>query len=335
MSQQTKLSPLNIKKRRGADLAASNDEEPITEITQWLRELIEKNKTGQRVMSPLTEERARQIVENLEGIGEDLETADTPLVRGVRGALSGFKDEMCRRLETDCKYAKCREKLEKLSKDGFFLRYGDYFANAVGDLRKAALEVSKEAKKTRKKAMRENGKAPTHLDSEAHAMREFLTQTWSQIDEILTLEGRKLKSPGKPPAPMTDLIKMLAKYAQIPNYKGIRIAISMYGKRNDLVHRHLAVLAKEGNYFGLATRLRDDLRALVLQRFISSEDKEITRVSIFKMIDRYFEEFKLDEDTYELMDYRPWPVGQDRKPIRKRAERPAPSTRQKESPRCG
>lgn len=217
MSQQADLLPLNIKKRRGGNDAGSTDVEPISQTTQWLRELIEKNKNGQRVMSPLTEKKARQIVASLEGIGEDLDTADTPAVQALRGTLSGLKAEMTRRIDTDSKFAECREKLEKLSKDGFFLRYGDYFANAVGDLRKMALEVSKEAKKIQKKETTQKGEESTRPDSENDAMKIFLTQSWINIDKILTFEENQLQSSTtKLPTPMTTLIENLAVLAKIP-----------------------------------------------------------------------------------------------------------------------
>ncbi|KAI1402512.1 hypothetical protein F4819DRAFT_275525 [Hypoxylon fuscum] len=281
MSQQADLLPLNIKKRRGGNDAGSTDVEPISQTTQWLRELIEKNKNGQRVMSPLTEKKARQIVASLEGIGEDLDTADTPAVQALRGTLSGLKAEMTRRIDTDSKFAECREKLEKLSKDGFFLRYGDYFANAVGDLRKMALEVSKEAKKIQKKETTQKGEESTRPDSENDAMKIFLTQSWINIDKILTFEENQLQSSTtKLPTPMTTLIENLAVLAKIPVYTSIRTAITMYAQRNDLVHRHLAEMAKAGNYYGLATRIIEDLRALVVQKYITPEEKETIRLAI-------------------------------------------------------
>ncbi|KAI2472284.1 hypothetical protein F4781DRAFT_9848 [Annulohypoxylon bovei var. microspora] len=347
MSQQPDLPHLNIKKRRSGDVASSTNLELIFETTEWHRELIEKIKNSQRVMSPLTEERARQIIESLEGIGEDLDTANTPAVHAVRSTLSGLKAEMSRRIETDSKYAECRAKLEKLSKDGFFLRFGDYFANAVGDLifnpaqvsnlSKMAVEVSKEAKKPQKRGRRQKGEESTNPESETDTMKIFLTQTWIQIDEILTLEEeQKISFAIKAPTPMADLIENLAKMAKMPDYKGIRIAITMYAQRNDIVHRPLVEMAKAGNYYVLATRLRDDLRALVLQRYITPEEKQTTRLAIFKTADWYFEEFKFDEYTYELLDYRPRPAGKDGKPIREKAKGSAPSIPQRrERPRRG
>ncbi|KAI0835749.1 hypothetical protein F5Y06DRAFT_275284 [Hypoxylon sp. FL0890] len=327
MSQQTDLSTFNIKKRRGGDIVGSTDVEPFSETTQWLRELIEENKYGQRVMSPLTEERARQIIEYLEGIGEDLDTADTPAIHAVQSTLSRLKAEMSHRIKTDSKYAECRAKLEKLSKDGFFLRFGDYFTNAVGDLRKMTVEVSKEAKKTQEKARWQKEEELTYPDSETDAMKSFLTQTWIQIDKILTLEEEQLASSvTKPPTPMTNLIESLAGLDKMPDYKGIRTAITMYAQRDDLAHQHLADIAKAGNYYALATRLRDDLRALVLQKHITPDEKETTRLAIFNMADRYFKEFKFDEYTYELLDYRPRRVGKDGKPIRKREKGSTQST---------
>ncbi|KAI0881531.1 uncharacterized protein GGS22DRAFT_196462 [Annulohypoxylon maeteangense] len=300
-------------------ISGVSDVETISETTKWLRELIERKKNGKQVISPFTEERARQIMVSLEDISEDLDSVDTPAVIAVRNNLSRLKAEMSRRIQTDFKYAECREKLEKVSKDGFYLRFGDYFANAVGDLRKVAVEVSKEAKKMQKKARKRKGGELACPSSEAEAIELFLSQPWSEIDRILTDEENLLESSPKDPiTPMSDLVQTLALTAKLFDRKSVRVAIAMYARRNDLVHRHLAELAKAGRYFTLASRIRDDLRALLLQKYITPEEKETTRVAILKLADRYFEKFKINEHKYEVMTFREWPMGKDGRPIRKK-----------------
>ncbi|KAI1770790.1 hypothetical protein F4818DRAFT_253231 [Hypoxylon cercidicola] len=104
---------------------------------------------------------------------------------------------MSRRMEVDAQYAECRVKLEQVAHDGFYLRYGDYYAMTLQQLRTEAIKVDKEAKKIAKKSRNkrsqpseasETGVEESSLESKT--MRFFMTQTWAAIDERLDEEEK-------------------------------------------------------------------------------------------------------------------------------------------------
>ncbi|KAI4864103.1 hypothetical protein F4820DRAFT_449308 [Hypoxylon rubiginosum] len=291
-------------------------------MTSWIRELLElKNEKGQRIMSPLTESRARQILAGFKGVGDGADTSDNPWAKASLATLPAIKVEMTGRMEADAQYAECRIKLEQLAHDGFYLRYSDYYAITLNQLRTEVTKVIKEAekiaKKNRKKRSPLSEAGEMELEekesTEANTMAFFLNEPWDTIDERLNEEER----PPAGPIYLKDLISQLAKAANLPGLRFVRSAIKLYAKRNDVAHKNLGDLAKSGHFHKLANTIEADLRTLSTfntwgkQRAVSKGHLETTKQAVFKTAELYFKVFDYDEATSQLLDSVSWPVNPD------------------------
>ncbi|KAI1403208.1 hypothetical protein F4819DRAFT_506537 [Hypoxylon fuscum] len=310
---------LVIRKRKQENDNSNTSARPVAEMTAWIRDILaSKNEKGQRVMSPLTESRARQILADFERIGDD--QSESPWAIAARNTLSTLKEEMTRRIEVDAQYAECRIKLEQVAHDGFYLRYGDYYAVTLQQLRTEATKVNQEAKKIAKKGRNKRSQPSEASEmgaeeesTEAKAMRFFMTQPWAKIDERLAEE--EMTPAGH--EYLTDLVKKLAKSANLPGDKYVRLAIKLYAKRNDTAHKHLGELARTGHFHKLANTIEDDLRTLnefdfwEKQRAVPGEHLEATKQAVFKTASLYFRAFNYDKTTFELLSWVPWPLNSD------------------------
>ncbi|KAI1371238.1 hypothetical protein F4677DRAFT_450657 [Hypoxylon crocopeplum] len=276
MPPESDLPPLPAKKRWDRE-DLQGDEESISETTAWLRGLLEQtNRNGQRSSDSLAAHAAR------------------------RSQVSAVKVGMTRLLKTDEVYSACRLKLEALSRDGFYLRYGDYFAFSLGALcaeaeranDKAENEAriiqttSKNSKQqlatTSRKSVIEGEQL--HDDPETDAMSYFLSQPWGAIDQKLQQEDTMLGLKPDFIRPMSGLIEKLAGMA------------NMYD------------LAKDGHFLSLVTKMRDDLRALVANTSVSEDNRHVTHVAILNTVKLFFQDFTYDEEAYDVTSFKPWPI---------------------------
>lgn len=90
-------------------------------------------------MSPLTERRAKQLLSLC------AESGKGKIAPGMKKAITCAKEELQKRLERDEEYAEDVKKLEEMQTKPFFIRYGDYYAAALAQIRRTAKSLPKTA----------------------------------------------------------------------------------------------------------------------------------------------------------------------------------------------
>lgn len=106
------MSDLSVRKRRSVNRAnegttVDTERIGIDHITQYLRNLLEeRNKTGRRVMSPLTERRVEELLSLCQA--EDLSP-------GARTAIAFAKEELEIRLRAEWMMAFCLDLYQRIS----------------------------------------------------------------------------------------------------------------------------------------------------------------------------------------------------------------------------
>ncbi|KAI1388435.1 uncharacterized protein F4822DRAFT_443418 [Hypoxylon trugodes] len=205
-------------------------------------------------------------------------------------------------MDSHDKTAECVARLKKLSRDGFYLRYGDYLVDLEGS-GENAWRVRKEANAVARELQGQPvGETP---EMDVSTVEDFfLNQPWTVIGDVLCREEEEEKEKTyNALTPLSDFIRELAWRVNIYDILGIRIAISLYAGKYDFAHRPVREMARDGRFHRLASKLDDDLRALVTQKCISEKDREAVRLAIMRTARLYFREFHYDEDSYELISW--------------------------------
>ncbi|KAK3945019.1 hypothetical protein QBC46DRAFT_372531 [Diplogelasinospora grovesii] len=284
-----------VRKRR----VNSDAPDPIEATANWLDGLLKENTAeGRRVMSPTTEANVRALLEAYQQAGNAPPETRAELIQAE--TLTTIRREIDRRLVADAKYAEARWKLEKLEKDAWFLRYGDYHATTLGAVWTEARRIAEEAKAEASAATssaRTTSPVPVVKTPEELALADFLSQPWITIDQTLRKEevAAAFIPPGPPPTPMTDLVKKLISFLPDAIYQDVRSSIALYAHRNSMAQGHAGTLASSRKFYELAGKLNTDLVDLMRKRDMSEEVRESTRVAIVGTIALYFKDFERDE----------------------------------------
>ncbi|KAI2606602.1 hypothetical protein GGR54DRAFT_620784 [Hypoxylon sp. NC1633] len=318
---------------------------PVSTISSWMKDLLsQKSKDGTRKISPATAKRAQSLLNLCEAMGGEAQDdiianrqINTELLRCV-------KSEMERRFETEAKYASCFARLQKALEEGFYIRYGDYYAVSLSELRRFAREARKSCKEAQKKNKKKEAAAPapvpritmttnpspstnlppstnpppspnpTTSTSRPHqdelAIEIFLREPRATIENNITIET-KLGA-----KPMTNLVSELAELADL-DIEYVLATIKLYTTRNGLAYANLGAMAKARQAYELAGRISEDLKDLEdkYEHIISKKTRDATRVAILQAPKLFFEkiEFRPDGGIYYFV---PWPISADGRILR-------------------
>ncbi len=293
-------SDLNIRKRRQRPSEADNEAasshagttHEIGRAKAWLETLLDEQKDGKRVMSPSTEKRAGELLQ-LCCVAEAKEDNQEDTLTAIRHATT----EMEKRLAVDEKYAPAVLRLRAFQVDAFRLRYGDYLASLLGQMRRDAKEVDKRDRETAPEAATNVAAPPIRVVPEAWDF--FMSQGWTKISKRLEAENWKdaiyeeFTQPRKNNAPLVRIVQIIgAQTGQSPRrlIEGIRA----YALRNAVAHQTLGDLAKEKRVWELRNELEADLRDLKSAPVACQGDVPAIRQAIFSTAHKYFEPFVWD-----------------------------------------
>lgn len=280
----------------------------------FLEELLSPERKARRVISPMTEERAKELLAMC-----NLENASL----GVQRAVTHAKAELERRLASDEKYAEEREKLNELHQEQFFLRYGDYHAMVLGKLRKGAKSAKSRTRKldadtsrTTEKTLAIEEDSSKLIDGQS-AQEIFRSRPWATINEILKTEDERIKwweldgSPGeKPKTPMLEFLFRISISSLDFNIEEVKRSIDAYSRRNQIAHTSLQNLAIEGQWLDLANQIQKDLQGLATAPTTCHPFVDTTKKAILQMAEKYFSLFDWDENQNKLKDYLHRPLGE-------------------------
>ncbi|KAI1460564.1 hypothetical protein F4805DRAFT_478431 [Annulohypoxylon moriforme] len=234
-----------------------------------------------------------------------------------------LKAEIGRRLATDEKYAQAKARLEKLNTEMFFIRYGDYFSQTCNFLRQKLLaerkvvknRLKRQTRKERKRAKNESGPSPQAKKGphDTIEQEETATQTGSppsspsEMDEEVENVAKGEGDQPSPTTPMIDLLEKLTKDQSFIAYLQARRSITLYGKRNDLAHSHIAVMMKDNEIIKAASRVQEDLKDLAEVTCVDKSTICATEEAIFTTAKLFFKELGLDKETGTIYSMVPWP----------------------------
>ncbi|KAI0385672.1 hypothetical protein F5Y04DRAFT_276196 [Hypomontagnella monticulosa] len=340
-SEQTgeRSGELFVRKRR-ADGEDDDIQKNISETAKWLKDFVEqKNPNGRRVMSPETKKRAMELLKCFEE--SDEVSKETRMARAAQSSIEMIKVELTKRLETDKKYQEAKETLDRLNKDHFYLRYGNYVAVSCSDLRSALRSQIAASKRRAKKYEKKNrtpeeekpieptSTPPKPLSHDPpspyppspttrfgqETIDNFLTKPWSVTLKTMEIEDENLHAwcssgqQDQPPAsPMKGLLQALADSLPNMSYLSARDSISFYVSRNQLAHNHIMELAQQRHLSKLLGRLEDDLKNLIFTTYIDPATKDAIKAAIFVTAARIFRTFDYDEDEQEFRNVEFWPA---------------------------
>ncbi|KAI5861203.1 hypothetical protein GGS23DRAFT_577566 [Durotheca rogersii] len=323
-------SILNRKRR-----AISDAPDPLEATTKWLDDLLEqRTRQGCRIISPATEANVRAILAKFQRAQEAPSGEQQNILAAE--SLASIRRVIDRRLAIDAKYADARLKLEKLERDAWLLRYGDYHAAALGALRGEARKIAQKAKRHQKKVQKKQEALEAQMIADGNSagasvsiapsttpttqpesgddavLVEFLSQSWATIDQTLAREEADAENcfESEPPTqPMTQLVTKLTNLLPLTTiYRDVRESIALYAKRNELAHGHIAKLAESGKFFELAGKLNADLINVICKPGVPAAERRSTESAIMVVVNKYFEEFKRDPETNALLTFRVRPT---------------------------
>ncbi|KAI1371976.1 hypothetical protein F4677DRAFT_449810 [Hypoxylon crocopeplum] len=245
------------------------------ETTKWLGNSLEKKSNeGGRVLSPETEKRIRQLMIAYEK--SDFGHIKEKRAEVADSTLEMMKDELVKRLTGDERYADAKKRLDALTHDMFFLKYGDYFAQTCGFLRSKLLQESKAA---RKQPIDTTLPPGPPLGSEEE-ISSFKAKPWAAIFYGLSEEKRAFfnwhlegESKPRPAAPMTDLLRNLTNENGPVNYRQGWDSIMFYAKRSSVAHTHIGAMMTEHSTATVSYRVQEDLRDLAHVTSVNKEFK--------------------------------------------------------------
>ncbi|KAK3357962.1 hypothetical protein B0T25DRAFT_174797 [Lasiosphaeria hispida] len=303
--------------------------ETIEATTKWLSDLLKERKPdgtpeGRRVMSPATAESVQKLLD----LFQDAAAADPKdrITMTQSLSLQTIRQVIDSRLKADEKYAPALAKMIQFESDAWHLRYGDYHAKKLAALRVEARSIAQKAEGSAARAVAATNRAAKKYGkttpsskatpppafptaAEEVALQQFVSVSFVEINDILTAEDELAKLPSllPPTRPMTDLVHKLVTLIPSLTYPKVRTSISLYAHQNNVAHEHIGELARTKMFSVLVDKLRMDLKDLRFEGSITDCEREATLAAIWYNIGLYFEVFKYDEETCQVLEYKPWP----------------------------
>jgi hypothetical protein len=163
-----------IRKRRAEPDSTADEFQAEREFYE--RMLTAVDSEGKRVISDSTEKLVRDIL----GKYRPDQGQSDAATRKASFALNRRMFE--KRLEEDKKYREAFLKYKRLERDAWYLRYGDYLAISLADLRGNC----------KAKAAHQAAEAEEREDAEAY--RTFISRPWSEIQRLINDELQAFKT---------------------------------------------------------------------------------------------------------------------------------------------
>ncbi|KAK3374212.1 hypothetical protein B0T24DRAFT_667305 [Lasiosphaeria ovina] len=284
-----------IVRKPGANPSSEEDGDPkvreVAQTRQWLQELLKSKRNGQRVMSPATERRAKELVALC-----DSKELNATTLEAVRFAT----EEMEKRLELDEKYAPALERIRQLEVDSFRLRYGDYLAAYMHHVRKNARILDRWDHDNF--PVNTVQLVPPPVRTNPEAWQFFMSQRWTDIYVRLykeETEWRTLDDPTDPnvcKAPLTQLLYIIASRTD-QRAVDIYHTIGAYSRRNEVAHSAFGDYAKQHMVYEMKNELEKDLRNLAKAPKACQRDVPAIKKAILSTASKYFDPFVWDDET--------------------------------------
>lgn len=236
-------------------------------------------------INPLISPRAREVLENLLDSLQELAITDSDhenydhLIKSI----ATMEMAVASKLEHDSKYQPFREEFQKLLIANIRLRYGDYIARNLKELKNNI--ASAEKTKT----------GPS------------IGQTWSEVWKNLQLEEQQLaawKATGElgnpPSAEFQTFIKLMAEQIGL-ELKDVIWQIREYAERCNTAHvSNIDTSLAKNLYYDVATFLTRDKRAIE-KNILNIEDDE-DRKSLLRALDIFEKSIFTEIDVVEVSD---------------------------------
>lgn len=286
------ISPLTKRTADAMDPVAEKEKAFYQEM------LIKLDVDGRRVISNGT---ARMIMRILQEYDELKGDESSPNLRAI---FELNRQQFQAHLEADTKYRAARLRYESLEQKVWLLRYGDYMAWTLGDLRQIAWTLSPTGD-TDSAALFSG--TDLNNGSNAAAYKTFMSRPWVEIQAQMLSELENegdLKGHialGTSSTPMVDLLEQVAKQAPEWSLDRIQRTMRLYVDRSKVDHSsHIRELFERRQFRHAVNIIVQDIWELEDTPLTYRQYVDAVREAILQNGRKYFVPFRWNEDIQDL-----------------------------------